>query len=233
MGLEIVLQRVSKSFGANEFSVHDLNLKIDSGEMVALIGDSGSGKTTLLNIIAGIDRPDSGKVFVGGKNFDAMTQEAITKFRRFNLGFVFQSFRLIPHLNVHQNISFPCLLVNMDLNTMELKVEKYLDQIGLKGKSELFPDQLSGGEQQRVAIARALIHEPKLILADEPTGNLDSTNTDKILNLLIDQCNASGTTLIIVTHSDQVSKKMSKRMLLNSKGLMKLNSCMDPNDSTI
>jgi putative ABC transport system ATP-binding protein len=224
MGLNIILKEVSKSFGNKEFSIRDINLKINSGEIVALVGDSGSGKTTLLNIIAGIDRPDSGSLVVGEENFDLMTEEALAKFRRFNLGFVFQSFRLIPHLNVHQNIAFPCLLQNMDMRSVKLKVASFIELIGLEGRDQSFPDQLSGGEQQRVAIARALIHEPKLILADEPTGNLDSTTTEKILNLLIDECNRSDATLIIVTHSEQVAKKIPKKLLLNSKGLSEINN---------
>ena len=219
MGLDIVLKGVSKSFGVDEFSIQNINLKIKSGDIVALTGDSGSGKTTLLNLIAAIDRPDSGSVTVGDNAFDTMTEECLTEFRRLNLGFIFQSFHLLPHLNVHQNIIFPCLLSRMDLHNSELKVKQFLHEIGLEDKENLFPGQLSGGEQQRVAIARALINEPKLILADEPTGNLDSNTTDKILSLLVNQCKRSHTTLIIVTHSDQVSKKMDRKLLLNSKGI--------------
>ena len=219
MGLEIVLKRVSIGFGANQFSIKNIDLKIGDGEIAALIGDSGSGKTTLLNIIAGIDRPLSGTVLVGGLNFGAMNEESLAKFRRSNLGFVFQSFQLIPHLNVHQNITFPCLLLHWDINKINLKVNKFIHEIGLEGRENALPDQLSGGEQQRVAIARALVHQPKLILADEPTGNLDSVNTEKILNLLISQCKKTGATLLMVTHSDQASKKMSKRIVLNCEGL--------------
>ena len=223
MGLDIILEGVSKSFGIDEFSIKNINLKIRSGEIVALTGDSGSGKTTLLNLIASIDRPDSGNIVVGDCNFNTMTEESLTEFRRVNLGFIFQSFHLLPHLNVYQNIIFPCLLSQMDLPKSRLRVKQFLNEIGLTGKEGSFPAQLSGGEQQRVAIARALIHEPNLILADEPTGNLDSNTTDKILTLLVNQCMRSGTTLLIVTHSDQVSKKMDRQLLLNSKGLTDLN----------
>lgn len=223
MGLDIVLQGVSKSFGVDEFSIQNISLKIKSCEIVALTGDSGSGKTTLLNLIAAIDRPDFGSIVVGGNNFSEMTEESLTEFRRLNLGFIFQSFHLLPHLNVYQNVIFPCLLSQMDLYQSKLKVKQFLHEIGLEKKESSFPGQLSGGEQQRVAIARALIHEPNLILADEPTGNLDSNTTDKILSLLVSQCKRSQTTLIIVTHSDQVSKKMDRKLLLNSEGLQEFN----------
>jgi len=223
MGLDIVLQGVSKSFGVDEFSIQNISLKIKSGEIVALTGDSGSGKTTLLNLIAAIDRPDFGSIVVGGNNFNEMTEESLTEFRRLNLGFIFQSFHLLPHLNVYQNVIFPCLLSQMDLYQSKLKVKQFLYEIGLEKKESSFPGQLSGGEQQRVAIARALIHEPNLILADEPTGNLDSNTTDKILSLLVSQCKRSQTTLVIVTHSDQVSKKMDRKLLLNSEGLQEFN----------
>ena len=223
MGLDIVLQGISKSFGVDEFSIQNISLKIKSGEIIALTGDSGSGKTTLLNLIAAIDRPDFGSIVVGGNNFNEMTEESLTEFRRFNLGFIFQSFHLLPHLNVYQNVIFPCLLSQMDLYQSKLKVKQFLHEIGLEKKESSFPGQLSGGEQQRVAIARALIHEPNLILADEPTGNLDSNTTDKILSLLVSQCKRSQTTLVIVTHSDQVSKKMDRKLLLNSEGLQEFN----------
>lgn len=223
MGLDIVLQGVSKTFGVDEFSIQNISLKIKSGEIVALTGDSGSGKTTLLNLIAAIDRPDFGSIVVGGNNFNEMTEESLTEFRRLNLGFIFQSFHLLPHLNVYQNVIFPCLLSQMDLYQSKLKVKQFLYEIGLEKKESSFPGQLSGGEQQRVAIARALIHEPNLILADEPTGNLDSNTTDKILSLLVSQCKRSQTTLVIVTHSDQVSKKMDRKLLLNSEGLQEFN----------
>ncbi len=219
MGLEITLEGVSKSFGTNEFSIRDINLKIKSGEIVALVGDSGSGKTTILNFISGIDRPQSGKVRLGKKILRDMSEEEVTKFRRTNLGFVFQSFHLIPHLNVFQNIIFPCLLLNFDLQTSNSRVQQYIDKIGLSGRNYAFPDQLSGGEQQRVAIARALIHEPNLILADEPTGNLDSMTSENVLNFLIDQCRTTGATLLMVTHSDQAAKKMTKKFFLSAKGL--------------
>lgn len=223
MGLEVILKGVSKNFGINEFSLKNINLKISSGDTVALVGDSGCGKSTLLNIIAGIDRPQSGSVVIGGKDFGVMTEESLAKFRRNNLGFVFQSFQLIPHLNVYQNIIFPCLLLNSDLQRTKLKVKKFMSNMELDGREKAFPEQLSGGEQQRVAIARALIHEPKLILADEPTGNLDSVTTEKILNLLIAQCNSSGATLLMVTHSEQASKKMSRQIMLNFRGLNESN----------
>ena len=223
MGLEVILKGVSKKFGINEFSLKNINLKISSGDTVALVGDSGCGKSTLLNIIAGIDRPQSGSVVIGGKDFGVMTEESLAKFRRNNLGFVFQSFQLIPHLNVYQNIIFPCLLLNSDLQRTKLKVKKFMSNMELDGREKAFPEQLSGGEQQRVAIARALIHEPKLILADEPTGNLDSVTTEKILNLLIAQCNSSGATLLMVTHSEQASKKMSRQIMLNFRGLNESN----------
>ncbi len=220
--MEVILENISKGFGFNEFFVKNINLNIRSSDKVALVGDSGSGKTSILNLIAGIDRPSSGKVIVGGNHFDNMDENELVRFRRKNIGFVFQAFHLIPHLNIFQNIALPCLLLDSDFEKIKLKVDNIIKTIGLEKRKNAFPDQLSGGEQQRVAIARSLIHDPGLILADEPTGNLDLKNTEIILDLLISQSKTMNSTLLVVTHSDIVSKKMSKTFKLDSLGLVEI-----------
>jgi putative ABC transport system ATP-binding protein len=191
--------------GTQEVRVlQELDLSVDPGEFVALMGPSGSGKTTLLNLIAGIDRPTAGSVAVNGIDLTALDEQARTRFRRRHIGFVFQFFNLIPLLTVEENLLLP-----LDLNGRAdakgvARARALLERVGLAGRGDSFPERLSGGEQQRVAIARALIHDPALILADEPTGNLDADTAAGVLDLLDTLARETGQTVLMATHSREV-----------------------------
>lgn len=201
----IELNKVSKKFTEGEF-VHsvlkDLDLSIEKGEIVILYGKSGSGKSTLLNIISGIDLPDSGSVNICGEDITKLSEKERTLIRRKKLGFIFQSFNLIPTLSVTENLLLP-----LELNGVKnhsAVISSMLEEVGLRNRGSTYPDKLSGGEQQRIAIARALIHEPEIILADEPTGNLDYDTGLKIVELLDKVVKKTGKTMVMVTHSKDV-----------------------------
>ncbi len=176
------------------------------GEFVALLGRSGSGKSTLLNVISGIDRPDSGQVWIGGRQLTAMSERDRTLFRRNHIGFVFQFFNLIPTLTVLENVTFPVELKGASPKMARKQAEPLLDAVGLLDRAGAYPDKLSGGEQQRIAIARALVHDPQLVLADEPTGNLDENTGESVLVLLDRLTRQAGKNLIIVTHSAESAR---------------------------
>jgi len=201
------LRNVSKSYREGEAErvvLRDVSVTIARGEIVVLLGRSGSGKSTLLNVIAGIDRPTARCVMVDGTDLTALDEQARTRFRRAHIGFVFQFFNLIPLLTVEENLLLP-----LDLNGRAdakgaARARELLDRVGLGGRGESYPERLSGGEQQRVAIARALIHDPALILADEPTGNLDTETATGVLDLLDTLAREAGRTVVMVTHSREV-----------------------------
>ena len=203
----ISLKSVNKYYKAGESSFHalkDIDLNIEEGEFVVILGKSGSGKSTLLNIIGGLDRYDSGEVIMEGFNYKAADDTIMSDFRCKKIGFVFQSYNLIPVLNVYENITFP---VNISGEKIDDKyIANVIKQLGLDGKEKSFPNQLSGGQQQRVAIARALANKPKIVLADEPTGNLDSAIGEDVLNLLIKGVREYGHTLIMITHNVDIAK---------------------------
>jgi putative ABC transport system ATP-binding protein len=182
-----------------------LDLQVARGETVALLGASGSGKTTLLNLLSGIDQPDAGEVLVDGMNVHHQGEPAQTLFRRRHIGFVFQFFNLIPTLSVGENVALPMELLGEGNGYIQSRVDDLLDRVGLRGMAERYPETLSGGEQQRTAVARALAHHPKLLLADEPTGNLDEETGDRVISLLMEMATDQGTTMLIVTHSTRVS----------------------------
>jgi putative ABC transport system ATP-binding protein len=183
-----------------------IDLSVPAGECVALLGRSGSGKSTLLNLLAGIDRPDAGEVRILGEAVSRLGEPALTLFRRRHIGFVYQFFNLIPTLTVEENLSLPLELNGVEVSRRRERVAGLLERVGLARRAAAFPDQLSGGEQQRVAIARALVHEPALVLADEPTGNLDAHTGGEILGLLTELFREQERTLILVTHSLAVSR---------------------------
>jgi len=185
---------------------------IGEAEMVVLLGPSGSGKSTLLNIIGGMDAPDSGTVWVGDVALTDLPERERTLFRRGRLGFVFQFFNLIPTLTVEENLRLPLELNG--LGSIAERAQSALASVGLADRAGAFPDRLSGGEQQRVAIARALVHEPMLVLADEPTGNLDDDTAESVLDLLERLTRSAGRTLIVVTHSDQVVRRADRALAL-------------------
>jgi putative ABC transport system ATP-binding protein len=198
----------------------DLALTVDSGEVVALLGASGSGKTSLLNLVSGIDEPDGGQVWVDGEDIHALVEPERTLFRRRNIGFVFQFFNLIPTLTVGENVALPLDLLGIPSADIHRRVDSLLQQVGLEGKAPRYPETLSGGEQQRTAVARALIHRPRLLLADEPTGNLDQATGDAVIALLGQLARDQGTSLLVVTHSDRVAA-VADRILRLDQGLLK------------
>ena len=205
--MRVLLDNVSKHYRAgthHQTVLQDVTARFDSGRFVALVGRSGSGKTTLLNLIAGFDGPDSGRVIVGDQVISGSDDRARTLFRKRHLGFVFQFFNLLPTLTVAENLRLPLELLKVPRGTGRERVNEALAEVEMAGYRDRFPEELSGGEQQRVAIARALIHEPAIVLADEPTGNLDLVTAEQIVALLDEVCRRHGTTLVMVTHSTEV-----------------------------
>ncbi len=214
------VKAVSKTYGSGETAVHALkkaSFSVPKGEFVAIVGESGSGKSTLLNLIGTLDTPTSGKVYISKRNIFEMKEENLTVFRRRNIGFIFQSFHLIPELNVEQNIIFPVLLDYQKPNRKYL--EELLDILNLKERRHHLPSQLSGGQQQRVAIGRALITRPALILADEPTGNLDSQNSSEVIALLKEASRKYEQTIVMITHSLSIAQT-ADRILKVSDGVV-------------
>lgn len=185
-------------------ALDDVSLTVNKGEFLAIVGTSGSGKSTLLNMLGGLDKPDSGRVVIDGKELQNMKDEEITIFRRRKIGFIFQAFNLVPVLNVYDNIVLP---IELDGGKPDTKtIDELIEILGLKEKVNSLPSQLSGGQQQRVAIARALASKPAIILADEPTGNLDSKTGMDVLGLLKTTCHKYNQTLIMITHNDEVAQ---------------------------
>jgi putative ABC transport system ATP-binding protein len=199
----IGLEGVEKSYGENRI-LKDLNLFVPSGKFLSIMGRSGSGKSTLLNLVGGMDRPDRGRIIIGNEEISGYSEERLTLYRRKRVGYVFQFFNLLPNLTAQENIEMPLLLNGV--SGYEGKIIDLMDSLGLGGKESSYPHQLSGGEQQRVAICRALIHDPDIILADEPTGNLDSNTGHAILALLREMCEKRGKTLLLVTHDLAVAQ---------------------------
>ncbi len=222
----ILIQQLSKSYresGQQHEIFSDLNLTVPQGDFIVLLGRSGSGKSTLLNLISGIDKPDQGEITINGINLTGLSEHKRTLFRRHNIGFVFQSFNLIPTLTVAENLLLPLELIKRIDKSDQLKVSNLLDQLGLVNRLDTYPDRLSGGEQQRVAIARALIHDPGLILADEPTGNLDLETGQQVLQLLDDLVRKAGKTLIMATHSKEVIGTADRIISIRNKQLHTVN----------
>lgn len=205
----IQLKGLTKSYQEGDKTrsvLKDLDLSVREGEMIVLLGRSGSGKSTLLNLLSGIDQPDSGDVLIDETRLDTLNEKDRTLFRRKNIGFIFQSFNLIPTLTVHENVLLPLKLKGITDEKSLGIAQHFLEEVGLGDRSDSYPDRLSGGEQQRVAIARALAHEPMLILADEPTGNLDYVTGRKILDMLNDLVRENRRTIILATHDRELCK---------------------------
>ena len=212
----IKLEHVSKSYSAGIPALNDVNLEIEDGEFVFVVGDSGSGKSTMIKLLLKELEPTEGTITVDGKVLNKIKRKQIPKYRR-NVGVVFQDFRLLKDRNVYDNVAFAQKVVGESNSHIRKKVPIMLSTVGLAAKYRSFPRQLSGGEQQRVAIARALINEPDILLADEPTGNLDNNNAWEIMKLL-EEINAKGTTVLVVTHNLRIVKVMKKRVITVKKG---------------
>lgn len=224
--LEVEL--LSKTYGSGDNAVHALknaSFTVPKGEFVAIVGESGSGKSTLLNLLGALDVPTTGKVHIDGKDIFSMKESSLTVFRRRNIGFIFQSFNLIPELTVEQNILFPVLL------DYQKPDQKYLDELlsvlNLTKRRNHLPSQLSGGQQQRVAIGRALFTRPALILADEPTGNLDSQNTREVITLLKEASKKYEQTIIMITHSKSVAQSADRILQVSDGTLSDFGRCRE------
>ncbi len=207
----IKAEHLVKKYGTDEITVmalNDVSFEIKKGEFAAVTGESGSGKTTLLNVLGTLDTPTSGKVIFGGKDLTQMTDNELSAYRRRNIGFIFQNYNLIPVLTVEENILLPLNLDNTHPDSKHL--EELLELTGLSQKRHSFPHELSGGQQQRVSFARALIHKPQLILADEPTGNLDSKNSREIISILKNSIKNYNQTLVLITHDGSIAAQADR-----------------------
>ncbi|HNP27315.1 MAG TPA: ABC transporter ATP-binding protein [Nitrosomonas sp.] len=209
------LRYINKAYAENRQVLSNLSFALKSGEYVAIMGESGVGKSTLLNLVAGLDAPDSGEVLIDGVAISKLDDEAATLLRRKVFGFVFQAFHVLPHLTLSQNIALPLLLNHIP----DDRVKNMLAEVGLQGRGDHFPRQLSGGELQRVAIARALVHRPKLVLADEPTGNLDPDTAHDVLQLMRNEIKRNGASGILVTHSHAAAATADRVLILTKQGL--------------
>ena len=213
----ISLQKVSRYYQAGERSVHaleDVSLTIERHQFVAVVGPSGCGKSTLMHLVAGLDRPTAGEIVVDGLSLTTADDAQLTNFRRRQLGLVFQFFNLLPTMNALENVSLPLLLQGVAPDEATARAGELLQLVGLTNRASHFVHQLSGGEQQRTAIARALVHRPSLLIADEPTGNLDTASTSRVLDLLQEIAGEQRTTLILVTHSPEVAAVATRRIEL-------------------
>lgn len=214
----IKLEHVSKSYSAGVPALNDASLNIEEGEFVFVVGNSGSGKSTLIKLLLKELEPTEGNITINGKDLGAIRRKQVPRYRR-NVGVVFQDFRLLRDRNVYENVAFAQRVIGASSRKIKSSVPMMLSMVGLAAKYKSFPKQLSGGEQQRVAIARALINQPKILLADEPTGNLDNNNAWEIMKLL-DEINQRGTTVVVVTHNLEIVKAMKKRVITMKKGVI-------------
>lgn len=213
------LDNLGQRFGQGPWLFQDIDFELAMGEQVALRGESGVGKSTLLNLIAGLDLPCAGRVFFEGHDIAGMSSAQRLQLRRESIGFVFQAFHLLPHLSAIQNVMVPCLLAEMSVSEARQRASELLAELGITSRANALPGDLSGGEQQRVALARAVVHAPKLILADEPTGNLDPAAADRALELLIQCCRRNNAAVLMVTHSEAAAARFGLRMHLSAQGL--------------
>ena len=224
----IELRDVTKEYSKGNAALNGVSVKIEQGEFVFIVGDSGSGKSTLIRLIMKELEPTEGTIIVNGQNLKRMKHRNIAKYRR-GIGVVFQDFRLLKDRNIYDNVAFAQKVIGESNRNIKKNVPAMLSMVGLAAKYRSYPRQLSGGEQQRVAIARALINEPKILLADEPTGNLDNHNAWEIMKLL-EEINSRGTTVVVVTHNLEIVKAMNKRVITMKKGVVSDDSKGDYSD---
>lgn len=218
MAVQLEVSRLTKRV-AGRVLFAGLSLDMKVGEFVAVMGESGTGKSTLLNLIAGLEPPDAGQILVAGQALGGLDERALTLWRRRALGFVFQSFHILPHLSVGDNVALPLRLNGQSARAAGVAASAMLDRVGLVARAASMPTELSGGEMQRVAIARALVHRPALVLADEPTGNLDPDNATRVLALLAEQVREQGAMCLMVTHSQQAATVADRVLRLADGGL--------------
>ena len=214
-------EKVSRQYRLGETLIHAVNeisLEVPAGEFLALLGSSGSGKSTLLNLLAGLDRPTSGAIHVGGRNLAALDAEELARYRRDTVGMVFQSFNLLPRMTLEENVELPLRLAEVEHREREARVAEALERVRLGARKRHRPSELSGGEQQRGALARALVNRPRILFADEPTGNLDSVNGEQILLLLQEIQGTLGMTVIMVTHERPLAERFANRIVMLSDG---------------
>lgn len=207
----VKVEHLSKIYGKGEnavYALNDISFSVDRGEFVAIVGASGSGKSTLLHILGGVDRPTSGKVFIDGEDICALNDTQLAIFRRRQVGLIYQFYNLIPVLTVKENIELPLLLDNRQVDRAQFK--EMVNYLGIADKTEYLPNQLSGGQQQRVSVGRALFSAPSIVLADEPTGNLDSKNSAEVVKLLKDSNKKHKQTLILITHNEQIAMQADR-----------------------
>ena len=214
--MSLIVNDLGKHYGEVPVFSH-VSLQVEPGEFVAIIGESGVGKSTLLNCMAGLDSWNHGQVLLDGQDLRHLSDDALARLRREKTGFVFQAFHVLPHLSVTQNVALPLMLLGQ---LDDLRVQAALAEVGLDGLGERLPQQLSGGQLQRVAIARALVHRPKLLLADEPTGNLDPRTAERVMDALVGQTRSHGAAMVLVTHSRAAAARADRVLLLSADGLV-------------
>ena len=224
MAAMLSIRGLARRFGARPI-LDGLDLELTAGEYVAIIGESGAGKSTLLNLVAGLDRADAGRISIGGEDITVLDEDARTRLRRAKVGFVFQAFHILPHLTVAQNVELPLVLLGVEPGERRRRTMQLLAAVGLGDRAESPPRELSGGELQRVAVARALVHRPALVLADEPTGNLDPDTAETVLRLLAGTIKAEGAAGILVTHSIHAAAT-ADRVLRLDHGRLRVASSM-------
>ncbi len=217
---QLELRGLTKTVPGGRVLFRNLSLSVAAGELVAIVGESGSGKSTLLNIAAGLDVHDAGQILIGGEDLGLLDDGGLTDLRRRRIGFVFQAFHILPYLTLRRNVALPLALARGDKHEIAARAEAMLDAVGLGNRGGDYARDLSGGELQRIAIARALIHRPALILADEPTGNLDSETATRILQLFADSTRKSGSAGLLVTHSPAAAAMADRTLVLTPNGLV-------------
>jgi len=217
------VERLSHHFQTGDETtsvLQQIDFHVHKNEMVALLGSSGSGKSTLLNLMAGLMKPTEGSILINGHAIERMSENQLAEFRRTNIGFIFQSYELIPHLTIRENVELPLIFQSVKASERKDRAQQLLEQVGIGEKSNMFPSQLSGGQQQRVSIARSLVTHPTVVFADEPTGNLDTRTEEEIIDLLINLNRTYGITFIIVTHEQSVAKRTERILHLKDGQLI-------------